>query len=326
MKNVVDHNSVFLINLDRAPHRLGRMDEKLRSLGIAYERFAAIDGRALSPDYVEAFAPRATWTKPTRRPIANEVACFQSHVGVLQIIHDRGYERACVLEDDLDLAPDFGTFLDPTLKLPSNTDFLKLEVTQFKRLKVLPVGPIGARTLAVISRDGDIGAAAYVVTARGVRNLLPNLKSMVDFYDHQAFGAVTWKPRVYHVIPFPAHQEDGSEMGRPAEQCVSLSKSKTPKRKVHTRKPLHRKMKSSIKKRMSFPRKVAGYVRLHGIWVTAGLLFRAKLMERAELLGDLYQPRELSTQCDDLPRKLKEAKPAGKQQAGEQNVPENSLS
>ncbi|MBJ7534076.1 glycosyltransferase family 25 protein [Rhodomicrobium vannielii ATCC 17100] len=300
MKNVVDHIPVFLINLDRAPHRLARMDEKLRSLGIAYERFAAIDGRTLSPDFVEAFAPRATWTKATKRPIANEVACFHSHLSVLQIIRDRGYERACVLEDDLDFAPDFGTFLDPTLQLPADTDFLKLEVAKFRQLKVLPLGPIGVRTLGLISQDGDAGAAAYIVTALGARNLLPQLKPMVNFYDHQAFGAVTWKPRVYHVIPFPAHQEDGSEMGRAAEHWVS--RSKTPERKVRTRKPFHRRMKSSIKKRMSFPRKVAGYVRLHGIWVTAGLLFRAKLMERAELVGELYRPHELNASCSPSPR------------------------
>ncbi|ADP72840.1 glycosyl transferase family 25 [Rhodomicrobium vannielii ATCC 17100] len=315
MKNFVDHIPVFLINLDRAPHRLARMDEKLRSLGIAYERFAAIDGRALPPDSVETFAPRETWTKPTRRPIANEVACFQSHLSVLQIIRDRSYERACVLEDDLDLAPDFGTFLDPTLKFPPNTDFLKLEVTQVKRLKVLPLRPIGARTLGLISRGGDIGAAAYVVTARGVRNLLPNLKPMVDFYDNQAFGAATLKPRVYHVIPFPADQEDGSEMGRPQE-FVSEKKGTTPKGK-RLRKPLHRKMKSSIKKRMSFHRKVAEYIRVHGVWIAAGLLFRAKMMERAELLGDLYQPRELNASCDDLPPKLKEAIPVGNSRPGE---------
>lgn len=57
-------DKVVVINLDRRKDRLEKVDAQLQELGIAYERFSAIDAKALDIDPIQA--------------------CKQSHIKVLE--------------------------------------------------------------------------------------------------------------------------------------------------------------------------------------------------------------------------------------------------
>jgi GR25 family glycosyltransferase involved in LPS biosynthesis len=68
---------IFYINLDHRTDRKCEIEGELNSMGLPYERFAAI-----------------------RHETIGGVGCGRSHVGVLKLAKERGYKRIMVLEDD----------------------------------------------------------------------------------------------------------------------------------------------------------------------------------------------------------------------------------
>jgi glycosyl transferase, family 25 len=206
---------VFLINREAATHRLTAMQRQLCSLDITFERFPAVEGADLTPEFIAKLAPERTWIGK-RRPSPGEVGCFLSHIRVLELMRDRGYGRICVLEDDVRLAPDFSDYLKDDLAWPSGADVLKLEIAFPKpRLRVVPLGKLGQRELVFIPTGGEPGSAAYIVTAQGGTKLLADFRVMIDVYDGQAFHYWRNPICIYHVIPLPAVQALASEMERP---------------------------------------------------------------------------------------------------------------
>lgn len=102
-------NRAVVINLDRRPERLKLMKANLDALGlIDFERFAAVDGRALNHTFLKSLNISVS-PKFGRGLSFAEVACFISHYRIWQqIAHqpDSNY-RALVLEDDIRFFPFF---------------------------------------------------------------------------------------------------------------------------------------------------------------------------------------------------------------------------
>ncbi len=69
-------DKVVVINLDRRKDRLEKVDAQLQELGITYERFSAVDAKALDIDPIQA--------------------CKQSHIRVLE----DSVGKTLILEDD----------------------------------------------------------------------------------------------------------------------------------------------------------------------------------------------------------------------------------
>ena len=69
-------DQVVLINLDRRTDRLEKVDAQLKELGITYERFSAVDAKALDIEPIQA--------------------CRQSHLKVLE----ESVGKTLILEDD----------------------------------------------------------------------------------------------------------------------------------------------------------------------------------------------------------------------------------
>jgi len=76
-------DKVVVINLDRREDRLKKVDAQLQELGITYERFSAIDAKALDIDPIQA--------------------CKQSHIRVLE----DSVGKTLILEDDAYFMEDF---------------------------------------------------------------------------------------------------------------------------------------------------------------------------------------------------------------------------
>ena len=76
-------DKVVVINLDRRKDRLEKVDAQLQELGITYERFSAVDAKALDIDPIQA--------------------CRQSHLQVLE----ESEGKTLILEDDAYFMEDF---------------------------------------------------------------------------------------------------------------------------------------------------------------------------------------------------------------------------
>lgn len=118
---------VFVVNLVRRRDRLLRMHEQLRSAGLAppVEFFRAVDALELSESMLTALGVSIfrSWKQPDspvsfyRRDLKlGEIGCALSHLMLWRRIADAGYGCALILEDDAELAPDFGVRFDEQLR------------------------------------------------------------------------------------------------------------------------------------------------------------------------------------------------------------------
>lgn len=103
---------VFVINLDRNTDRMAFVSRQLAERGVAFERLSAVDGRALDPaerkrcySHVRTLLDRGYGIR------AGELGCTLSHVNIYRRMVAEGLDMACVLEDDVMLAPEFATVL-----------------------------------------------------------------------------------------------------------------------------------------------------------------------------------------------------------------------
>ncbi|MBR1608613.1 MAG: glycosyltransferase family 25 protein [Kiritimatiellae bacterium] len=99
---------IYVINLDRSPERLAETKRQLDAAGLPFERFPAVDGRALSPaERREACPPLRFWlANGFRSVLPGEIGCALSHRGVWERIADGPGDVAAVFEDDAVLDAD----------------------------------------------------------------------------------------------------------------------------------------------------------------------------------------------------------------------------
>lgn len=90
-------DKVVVINLDRRQDRMDQLTKQLEELGIEYERFSAVDGKALGIDPV--------------------IAGTQSHVGVMKKYKDK---QTLILEDDAYFVDGFQEKFDEVMQTLPN--------------------------------------------------------------------------------------------------------------------------------------------------------------------------------------------------------------
>jgi glycosyl transferase family 25 len=117
---------IWLINLDSNPERYESAKKQLQKLGLDAERFSAIYGKNLSQAEVTACYDPALNQKKFRRPLSpGEIGCYLSHRTLWQRMVDENIAMAFILEDDIDLEPEFLTVLEKITQL-KHWDMIKL--------------------------------------------------------------------------------------------------------------------------------------------------------------------------------------------------------
>ncbi|UXN06067.1 glycosyltransferase family 25 protein [Bartonella sp. HY761] len=91
---------LYVINLDRTPERLQRLQEIFGDLQLELTRVAAIDAQNLNDDDVNEIQKNNIWSEPLTK---GEIACFLSHARALQLIADGDDEYGAIFEDDVEL-------------------------------------------------------------------------------------------------------------------------------------------------------------------------------------------------------------------------------
>jgi glycosyl transferase family 25 len=156
-------SKVFLINLDKSAERLSYMRQQAAKAGLAFERIAGVVGCNvpvwLSSEFV------AGCLTP------GEVGCYASHLTVAQQIVARGLTHAVVLEDDVELTPDFMTVVEEAIEAaPKGWDYIHLS-SVFKKSIVVAADLASGHSL-VRYTQWPANAAAYIVSNRGARKWL----------------------------------------------------------------------------------------------------------------------------------------------------------
>ena len=118
---------IFVISLKDSKDRRKEMESQMKSLGLAFEFFDAIDGRQGLPNKYESMVDRKLAKKRIGADISDsEIACALSHALVYKKIIDENIDNAIILEDDCILGDDFAEMVKNKLCENSGKGFIYL--------------------------------------------------------------------------------------------------------------------------------------------------------------------------------------------------------
>ena len=118
---------IFVISLKDSKDRRKEMESQMKSLGLAFEFFDAIDGRQGLPNKYESMVDRKLAKKRIGADISDsEIACALSHALVCKKIIDENIDNAIILEDDCILGDDFAEMVKNKLCENSGKGFIYL--------------------------------------------------------------------------------------------------------------------------------------------------------------------------------------------------------
>lgn len=204
---------ILLINLDRSPERLKRMDALLTGFGLTCERVPAVDGRQLSD------AEKQRWLggeEKFYRLGPGEIGCFLSHRACWEIIAAGSDSHAVVLEDDVHIGANAGEIMGDAGWIPADADIVKLETTLRRTyVEKSPAAQVAGRRVSRL-RGEHTGTAGYIVSRRGAEKLLASSPTFSDPLDQfmfnplsRAFGDLV----TYQLLPALCVQDENLNRG-----------------------------------------------------------------------------------------------------------------
>ena len=119
---------IFILNLPYDKERRVVISKQLESLSLEYEFVEAIDGSKLTAEEVDTLCQGQPQKYIGRQMSAAEVACYLSHIKVMEIICKRNISVAVILEDDVIVGSDFDSFLMHSHRIPQYCKVLELGV------------------------------------------------------------------------------------------------------------------------------------------------------------------------------------------------------
>ncbi|BCU77417.1 glycosyltransferase family 25 protein [Luteolibacter sp. LG18] len=155
---------IFAISLPHARARRMHLLSQLLPTGWDFEVVDAVDGRTIKPGHL--MIPLDAWELTL-----TQVACYRSHLGVLQRVVDYGLDHAIVLEDDCVL--DHGAVMtlgNLWAHLPRDADHVQLHNLKFPFYDDYRCLEPGER----FNRVGptSIGSWGYVISRRLAEHIL----------------------------------------------------------------------------------------------------------------------------------------------------------
>lgn len=174
-----------VINMDRSPERLAAFRTQAESLGIEFERLAAVDAAT-----IQARRGRLT---------TGEIACFESHRLAWKSLVQSGEPWLAVFEDDVILAPAVAPLLRQADWIAKGVDLIKLE-TFMARTKIAPAGIPVAGTCLHRLQATHCGSAGYIVSRRAAEWLLSRTQDFTRPVDIVLFDPEQATCRGIHIL------------------------------------------------------------------------------------------------------------------------------
>ncbi|WP_417440088.1 glycosyltransferase family 25 protein [Idiomarina abyssalis] len=166
---------IFLINLDRSPHRLQDANKSIAELGLKFERISAVDGRTLSNSEISAVYSHELNSRYYHYDLTlGEIACYMSHRKAWQTLLESEHAAAIILEDDIVLDPQFAQLQKPIADLADSpfSDWDVIKLTQpFKHKESRLLKTIGEFQLVDYDKP-PMGGCGYLISRQGAKKLL----------------------------------------------------------------------------------------------------------------------------------------------------------
>lgn len=154
----------FIIHLKRATDRQPQVARLIESLPVEAEVVEAVDGRTLDPQVIARVYRRAVHRPHYPFPLStNEIACFLSHRKAWQAIVNQNLDAGFVLEDDVELTPEFPAAFAAARSLADTGSFIRFpfreresgrELLNTGGVRIIEPVPVGLGMVAqLIGRD-----------------------------------------------------------------------------------------------------------------------------------------------------------------------------
>jgi glycosyl transferase family 25 len=149
---------IFILSLAREQQRRMHALAQIRPTGLEFELVDALDSRMLRPELMEV--PASAWSLSN-----GEVACYLSHLRLLQRLSDYDLDYGIILEDDFVLQESPGLSLSTVFdRLPAGADHVQLNDTKdkvFDQYRRLESGQVFNRVSPT-----NVGSYGYVVSRK----------------------------------------------------------------------------------------------------------------------------------------------------------------
>jgi glycosyl transferase family 25 len=211
-----------VLNMDRSAARLATIDGYLKTAGVAYHRFSAIDGSKLdmaAPE-IKAMFDLDAWVRGHHRnPTNADVGCYLSHYRALEAFLEQDKPFGLIFEDDATIPADFVEKVSCALNDAEAWDILKLHVRHPGPLVLRHTYRDDVRLCSFLVRHA--GGTAYIVTRAAAAKMLRHMKParrMIDWtYDegHRMNLRVrTIAPMIIGLQPVPTTRDTGMNRKR----------------------------------------------------------------------------------------------------------------
>ncbi|NCG11340.1 MAG: hypothetical protein GWP33_09735 [Alphaproteobacteria bacterium] len=174
---------IFLINLDRREDRMRVMEKRLEEL--EFHRITAVDGNNLRPNQAQI-----KHLEEALYPLSeNELACILSHLSICEKMLAEQIPFGCVLEDDVILSEELGSFLRDDQWIPLGLDLIKIETMLESVWLSRREERVKTRNLSKLYSFHP-GTAGYIISLRGAQKMHKILTSPNQAADDLMFKRV----------------------------------------------------------------------------------------------------------------------------------------
>ncbi len=186
MSSTINNLSIYLINLDNSHERLAQAEKEFNSKQLSFERFSAVNGKKLSEEYITHIHKNQKWLIPL---IANEIACYKSHIDVLKyFLAHSDNEYACICEDDIALDDYMREGLEAIIAdWPEECDMIKCfggVVMAGKTVRNFKTAHTDIEIINPVKINA--GGLCYIVSRSGAQKFIENMPFKRPFdIDHQ---------------------------------------------------------------------------------------------------------------------------------------------
>jgi len=199
---------VWLINLERATARRAKMEQRLAELGLSYEVFSAVDGRAEAAALADTIDQQAFERNTGGALLPGKIGVYHSHLRVWDKLIASNAPAALILEDDVVFHDDFLTGLDHALRAADHWDIIRFNAIRAK----LPVCQGRVGNYRINAYIGPFtGNGAYLIKRDVATRLRSTLFPQTRPLDHELNRFFVHDYRQRGLEPWPSHVDDEGE-------------------------------------------------------------------------------------------------------------------
>jgi glycosyl transferase family 25 len=179
---------IKIITLHPDSEKVRELTSQLTGQGLKYEIVDGVDGREAFPSLEEGESIGQLEALKIRQVelTKSEVGCYLSHFRTIKKSYTAGFERVCILEDDVLIEPDFGEVFRSLENLSDEFEHIRFMGLKLHRRK--NVCQIGKRHQLTRPIKGVCGAQGYIINRCGMEKVLQKghvITEPIDkFYDH----------------------------------------------------------------------------------------------------------------------------------------------